>query len=121
MTGVLMDFEAVMKSSRSLGIPSVTLASPRPVQQWCSAMDALAEEDSHLPAETGIAFKPAGSIHEIIRCYSGHLVGICTKVHNNRQAHLKILPFTRALLDTMGSILKDGAHVSGGLSLSCRS
>ena len=30
MTGVLIDFEAVMNSSRSRGIPSVTFASPLP-------------------------------------------------------------------------------------------
>ena len=33
MTGVLMDLEAVMKSSRNRGIPSVTFASPLPVQK----------------------------------------------------------------------------------------
>lgn len=31
MTGVFIDFEAVMNSSRSLGIPKVTFASPLPV------------------------------------------------------------------------------------------
>ena len=37
MIGVLMDEAAVMKSSRSRGMPRVTLASPRPAGQRCEA------------------------------------------------------------------------------------
>jgi hypothetical protein len=74
MTGVLMDLVAVMKSSRSRGMPRVTLASPLPAPipslYWAQARSTFPSQ-SYLPVAPGTFGAP-----ELRQSWAKEIIGI---------------------------------------------